>query len=163
MAIKPSYMHSLLLTSIIFTLSCLPGSVKSQSRSDYKILKTNNAYVVKTEAKDYTRINTEVLSLECSSTSLSQELNFEKISSYFDEDSKTIFRNIKAQARIYLDIQGEVRDMYFICESDPEKYGVDFSQLEKAIRRKIKVVENETCLPKFEDQYISWYIPLYQY
>ncbi|MDN3689429.1 hypothetical protein [Cyclobacterium jeungdonense] len=156
-------MHSLLLIFIILAFSCFPIGVKSQSKSDYTILKTNNAYVVKTEAKDYTRINTEVLSLECSSTSLSQELNFEKISSYFDDDSKTIFRNIKAQARIYLDIQGEVRDIYFICESDPEKHGVDFSQLEKAIRRKIRVVENEACLPKFEDQYISWYIPLYQY
>ncbi|WP_162417199.1 hypothetical protein [Cyclobacterium roseum] len=156
-------MHSLLLTFIILALSCLPETVKSQSRSDYKVLKTNNAYVVKTEAKDYTRINTEVLSLDCSSALLSQELNFEKISSYFDEDSRTIFRNIKAQARIYVDIQGQVKDLYFICESDPEKHGVDFSQLEKAIRRKIRIVENESCLPKFEDQYISWYIPLYQY
>lgn len=156
-------MNSLLLTFILLFISCFPVTVKSQSGSDYKVLKTNQAFVVKTAAKDYTRINTEVLSLECSSAQLSQELNFDKISSYFDEDSKTIFRNIKAQARIYLDFQGEVKEMYFICESDPEKHGVNFSQLEKAIRRKIRVVENEECLPKFEDQYISWYIPLYQY
>lgn len=161
--IKSSFMHAFLLSFLILGVCCLPFRLIGQSGSQYNILKTNNAYVIKTDAIDYTRINTERLSLDCSSTSLSQELNFDKIASYFDDESKTIFRNIKIQARVYIDIFGEIRDLYFICDNDPEKHGVDFARLEKAIRRRMKVEENKDCLPKFEEQYVSWYIPLYQF
>lgn len=156
-------MHALLLSLLILGMSCLPFRVKGQTGSQYSILKTNNAYVIKTDAKDYTRINTERLGLDCSSMSLSEELNFDKIASYFDEESKTVFRNIKIQARVYIDILGEVRDLYFICENDPEKHGVDFARLEKAIRRRMRVEQNKDCLPKFDEQFVSWYIPLYQF
>jgi hypothetical protein len=134
-----------------------------QAYGNYQILKTNNAYVIKTETKDYTRIDTESPSLGCSTTELSKELNFEHIAHYFDEETRTLFRNMKIQARVYIDIQGAVQDLYFISENDPEEHGIDFKVLTVKIQRKLKIYRNKACLPKFEDKYISWYIPMYQY
>jgi len=119
--------------------------------------------VIKPEKKDYTKIDTESLSLECSTTELSKELNFEHIAGYFDEESQRLFRNMKIQARVYIDIQGIVQDLYFISENDPKAFEIDFEVLTVKIQRKLKIDRNNKCLPKFEDKYISWYIPMYQY
>ena len=151
---------------IIFLTVCLnicPHLIKGQNHGDFQILKTNNAYVIKPEIKDYTRIDTESLSIECSTTELSRQLNFEHIAGYFDDESQTLFRNMKIQARVYIDIQGTVQDLYFISEIDPNDHEIDFKVLTVKIQRKLKIDQNNTCLPKFEDKYISWYIPLYQY
>ncbi|MBD3628961.1 hypothetical protein [Cyclobacterium sp.] len=153
----------MLLLLTISGLVTFPSISQGQVQAGYEVLKTNRAYVIKMKAMDYTRIDTEGLSLDCSSTDLSKELNFDHIASYFDEDTKTLFRNIKIQSRVYIDIRGDVQELYFICENDPEKHAVDFEKLEKVIKRKMKVENNRDCLTKFEDKYISWYIPLYNY
>lgn len=153
----------LLLLLTILGLVTFPLSSQGQVQGDYEVLKTNRAYVIKMKDKDYMRLDTEGLSLDCSSTALSNELNFDLIASYFDDDTKTLFRNIKIQTRVYIDIRGDVQELYFITENDPEKHAIDFRKLEKVIRRKMKVEKNTDCLAKFEDKYISWYIPLYNY
>ena len=140
-----------------------PLFVNGQMNSNYQILKPNNAYVVIPQAKDFTRIDTEGMSLDCSTTNLSMELSFGHISSYFDEETRIFFRNIKIQARVYVDIQGNISDLYFICENDPKDHAIDFKALATTIQRKFKIDQNNECLPKLEDKYISWYIPLYQY
>ncbi|WP_339924756.1 hypothetical protein [uncultured Cyclobacterium sp.] len=150
---------------LILTLGFIvfPLFANGQMNSNYQILKTNNAYVVKPQSKDFTRIDTEGMSLDCSTTNLSSELNFGHISSYFDEETQILFRNMKIQARVYVDIQGNIRDLYFICENDPKDQGIDFAELAMTIQRKYKIAQNDECLPKLEDKFISWYIPLYQY
>ncbi|SHN12799.1 hypothetical protein SAMN04488057_107116 [Cyclobacterium lianum] len=153
----------LLLLLTIFGLVSVPSFSDGQVPGDYQVLKTNSAYVIKTKSIDYTRIDTERLTLDCSSTELSKELNFDLIAHYFDEETKSLFRNIKIQSRVYIDIRGDVQELYFICEQDPEELAVDFRKLEEVIRRKMKVEENKDCLTKFEDKFISWYIPLYNY
>tara|TARA_R110001583_G_scaffold134100_1_gene285764 strand:+ start:251 stop:721 length:471 start_codon:yes stop_codon:yes gene_type:complete len=146
---------------LTFSFMTCPLFVKGQINSEYQFLKTNNAYVVKPFAKDFTRIDTEGMSLECSTTSLSRELNFQHISGYFDEDTQTLFRNIKIQARVYIDIQGDIRDLYFISENDPKDHGIDFKALATHIQRKLRIDQNKDCLPKLDDKFISWYIPMY--
>lgn len=153
----------LLLLLTILGLVTSPSMTPGQVQGDYEVLKTNRAFVVKTKGKDYTQIDTERLSLDCSSMALSKELNFDLITPYFDEDTKNLFRNIKIQSRVYIDIRGDVQDLYFICESDPERHAIDFGKLEKVLRRKMRVEKNTECLSKFEDKLMSWYIPLYTY
>ncbi|MBI0400328.1 MAG: hypothetical protein GYB55_10885 [Cytophagales bacterium] len=152
---------SIVILSILFSIC--PFLTQGQVSSGYQVLKTNNAFIIKPYAIDFTRIDTEGMSLECSTTNLSNELNFSHISSYFDEDTQILFRNIKIQARVYIDISGTIQNLYFISENDPENYSIDFNGLATTIKRKLKIEQNKECLTKMEDKYISWYIPLFQY
>ena len=102
----------MLLLLTILGLVTSPSITHGQVQGDYEVLKTNRAFVVKMKGKDYTQIDTERLSLDCSSIALSKELNFDLIAPpILMRIPKTCFRNIKIQSRVYIDI-GEMCKTY---------------------------------------------------
>jgi hypothetical protein len=153
--------------SIVFYLVLYMGFIVSgavaQHDDNYNIIKTGNAYIIKVNNDHSTKLDVERIGLDCSTASLSQELNFSKIKNYFDEEMAVMFRNIKIQARVYIDFQGEINNLYFVSEENPENYTIDFPRIDKIIRRKLRVVSNEGCIPSEEKRYISWYIPLFEF
>ena len=138
------------------------GYGANAQHDSYNVIKTGNAYIIKTINDQSATLDVERPGLNCSTASLSQELNFSNIKNYFDEEMSVMFRNIKIQARVYIDFQGEINDLYFISEENPENHAIDYPRIDKIIRRKMRVTSNDGCIPSEEKRYISWYIPLFE-
>lgn len=145
---------------MLSTITWTPSMGQVQEK--YNIVKTDQVYIIKPDNNNIHHLNLERIGLNCSTSALSQELSFQKISNHFDEEKTSIFREIKIQARVYLDTQGNIQEVYFISENDPGKFRLDYNQIANIIKRKIQVMENEDCIPKAENKYIAWYIPLFE-
>ncbi|MEX0883522.1 MAG: hypothetical protein WDZ72_08625 [Cyclobacteriaceae bacterium] len=154
-------MNKIIRISLFLTLLLFGRYIWAQQGS-YDITKTGNAYIVKSINQPSASQDISRIGIDCSTASLSEELNFSKIKGYFDEELAAIFLNIKIQARVYIDFQGDINKIYFISENDPSEYPIDYGRIEKIVRRKYRVEKNKDCLPVEDNRCISWYIPLFE-
>ncbi|MEX2513806.1 MAG: hypothetical protein WD398_12955 [Cyclobacteriaceae bacterium] len=154
-------MNIIIIIPLFLTL-LLSGGYTWAQQDAYEIIKTGNAFIVKSKNYSPTSLEVSRTGLDCSTASLNEELNFSKIKGFIDEEMATIFLNIKIQVRVYIDFQGEINNVYFISENDPSEYPIDYGRIEEIVQRKYRVENNKNCLPIEENRYISWYIPLFE-
>lgn len=151
-----------ILFYLVVTMVFVGFGAIAQQAGSYNVIKTGNAYIIKTKNDKSAQFDVERMGLNCSTANLSRELDFSKIKSYFDEEIALLFRNIKIQARVYINFQGEITDLYFTTEENPNNYTIDYPRIDKIIRRKMRVEANDDCLPREENRFVSWYIPLFE-